>query len=557
MLTQSQLIDKYFCNYLYVLWKFLGLPKPTRIQYEIAEYLQYGPHFKMIQGFRGVAKSYITSAYVTWILRQDQDYKFTVVSASKSKADEFSAFTKRIINEFDLLKHLRGGLRDSLVAFDVAGAKPSQSPSVKSVGIFGQLTGSRANEVIADDIEIPSNSATQQMREKLKNATGEFSNLILPGGKITYLGTPQSEESVYNSLPERGFDIRIWPIRYPSLEKLNVYKGYLAPSILEKVQTDPSCIGKPTEPTRFDELELVKKEADQGRSMFLLQNMLDTSLSDAEKYPLKLSDLITMPLNTEKAPISVTYASSPEYVIQDLPNIGFTGDRWYRPMHFDQEWIPYEGSLMYIDPSGRGSNETAFVVLKQLHGYLFLTDLGGFKDGYSEATLIQLAKKAKENNVNLVLIEPNFGDGMFTALFKPILNRYHQCRCEEDERASIQKERRIIDTLEPLLNKHRLIVDLGVVRRDLNEALKEGKDNLLYSLFYQLTHITKDRGSLKEDDKLDALAGACRYWVNSMSRDEQEAAEAYRERVLEDELRNFIDHALGRNKYEPRRLSWM
>lgn len=556
MTTQSQLIDKDFRNYLFLVWKFLGLPAPTPIQYEIAEFLQYGPIRKMLGAFRGAAKSYGTAAYVTWVLRRDPDYKFTIVSASKSKADEFSTFTKRLINEFDLLKHLRGGLRDSLIAFDVAGAKPSQSPSVKSVGIFGQLTGSRANEVIADDIEIPGNSATQEMREKLIKATAEFDSLILPGGKITYLGTPQSEESIYNKLPEKGYELRIWPVKYPAQDEIPIYKGFLAPSILEKVEKDPSQAGNSVEPTRFTQLDLLEREASMGKSSFKLQFMLDTSLSDAEKYPLKLSDLIVMPLSTDKAPISVSYASSPEHQIKDLHNIGFTGDRWYRPMFVDKEWIPYEGSLMYIDSSGRGADETAFVVVKQLHGTLYLVDAGGLKEGYTDLTLNLLAKKAKEHNVNMVLLEPNFGDGMFTSLFKPVLHRYHQCRCEEDERAIIQKERRIIDTLEPLLNKHKLIVDLNLVQKDLKDALSDEK-KLSYSLFYQLTHITKDRGSLKHDDRLDALAGACRYWVDAMARDEQIAIEDYKDRILEQELEGFLDHVIGRDRFEPKRSSWM
>jgi hypothetical protein len=212
---------------------------------------------------------------------------------------------------------------------------------------------------------------------------------------------------------------------------------------------------------------------------------------------------------------------------------------------------------MYIDPSGRGTDQTAYVIVKQLHGTLYLLDAGGLHDGYTEMTLTALAKKAQEYKVNMVLIEPNFGDGMFTSLFKPVLNKYHPCRCEEDERANVQKERRIIDTLEPLLNKHKLVVDLGLVQRDLKEATSDEK-NLPYSLFYQLTRLTKDRGSLSHDDKIDALAGACRYWVNSMSRDEQRAADEYKDRILQQELENFMDHALGRDRFiGQRKTSWI
>ena len=56
--------------------------------------------------------------------------------------------------------------RWSRISFDVL-CSPHQAPSVKSVGITGQLTGSRADLMILDDVEVPGNSMTELMREKL------------------------------------------------------------------------------------------------------------------------------------------------------------------------------------------------------------------------------------------------------------------------------------------------------------------------------------------------------------------------------------------------------
>lgn len=191
------------------------------------------------------------------------------------------------------------------------------------------------------------------------------------------------------------------------------------------------------------------------------------------------------------------------------------------------------------------SDETTFAVVKQLHGFLYVTAMGGLKGGYDDATLTSLAKIAREQKVNGILIESNFGDGMFTKLFQPILNRYWPCGIEE-VRHHTQKELRIIDTLEPVMMRHRLIVDYDVVKRDLQEALGDN-DRLQYSLFYQMTRITKDRGALKFDDRLDVLAMAVRYWVDSMARDERLAEEDYRENLLNQELKVFMDHVLGGN----------
>lgn len=545
-----------FRNFLYIVWDYLwtagaitaAKPDPTPVQYDIAHYLQHGPRRKVIEAFRGVGKSWITSAYVCWRLLNDPNLNFLVVSASKDRSDQFTIFTKRLISELPVLHHLkpRDGQRDSNIAFDVGPAGVSHSPSVKSVGITGQLTGSRADEIIADDVESLNNSLTQFQRDQLSGRIKEFDAIVKPGGRITYLGTPQTEMSIYNQLGDRGYEIRIWPARIP--KDADKYQGRLAPYITALIEKG-APVNQPTDAGRFTTEDLMEREASYGRSGFALQFMLDTSLSDQDKYPLKLSDMIVMPLDPQMAPVKLVWNSSPEYSVSDVPTVGLSGDRFYRPMWMASEMADYTGSVMYIDPSGRGSDETGYAVVKMLHGWLFLVDAGGFTGGYSEETLKKLAVVAKLNNVNLVLTEPNFGDGMFTELFKPVLQKIHRCRLEEADRVSNQKERRIIDTLEPVLNQHRLVVSKELIRKDYESAPQPQ-----YSLFYQLTRITKDKGALRNDDRLDALEGAVRYWVNHMAKDTEKAHEEYREQLLEKELKKFMESVLGRN---PGGDTWM
>jgi len=551
--SQLDLLKGDFKNFLYYVWKFLGLPEPTPVQYALADYLQYGPKRKMLEAFRGIGKSWITSAYVLWRLLKNPQLKFLVVSASKARSDDFTAFTKRLIHDMPLLHHLKAkeGQRDTMIAFDVGPAIPAHAPSVKSVGIFGQLTGSRADEIIADDVEVAQNSQTEDAREKLSKATTEFEAILVPkpDASITYLGTPQSEESIYNKLTGRGYSVRIWPARYPDLNKVDIYKGNLAPDLVENLEKGLYQPNDPVDPKRFNALDLMEREAAYGRSGFALQFMLDTTLSDQEKYPLKTSDIIVMPLNPDKAPVSIQYGAGPELQIREFPNLGFTGDRWHRPRFVDEKWTRYEGSVMFVDPSGRGSDETGYAVVKQLHGTLYLTAIGGLKGGYEDSTLMSLATVAKDQKVNLIVIESNFGDGMFEKLFSPILSRIHP-KCGIDEvRHSTQKERRIIDTLEPVLNRHKLVVDSEIVRQDILLA----NDNPKYSLFYQLTRITKDRGSLRHDDRLEALYGAVNYWVESMSRDDVKAQKDHESKLMDEELKTFMNHLI---KGRPKGIKW-
>ena len=517
-------------------WKHLNLPSPTPVQFDIADYLQNAPRRAVIQAFRGIGKSWICSAFVCWNLLRNPDLKFLVVSASKTRADDFSTFTKRLITEMDILKHLtpRSDQRGSNVSFDVAPAKAAHSPSVKSVGITGQLTGSRADFIISDDCESLNNSLTQSMRDKLTDNVKEFEAVLSPKGKIMFLGTPQSDMSVYNDLPARGYETRIWTARMPENTKLSRYEQKLAPYIIDNEFKELD----PIDPERFNDLELKEREASYGRSGFALQFMLDTTLSDKERYPLKLSDLVVMDINNDIAPVKLAWAGSPEYICEDLPSVGFTGDKYYKPMFKSEDFGDYKGSVMSIDPAGRGQDELAIAIVKQLGGNLFVQECTGLSGGYTESNLTKIATMARDAKVNMIIVESNFGDGMFTQLLKPVVQRYYPVTIEEVNHTK-QKELRIIDTLEPVMNQHRLVVSPQLIRKDFDT-----KDPN-YQLFYQLTRITKDRGSLRNDDRLDALSIAVAYWVEQMAVDSETQLSSHREDLLKKDLERFLEGTFG------------
>lgn len=410
-----QLPDKLydFRYFLIYVWRILGLPDPTARQLEIAGYLQHGPRRKVIEAFRGVGKSWITSAYVVWRLAMNPQLKFLVVSASKNRADNFTTFTRRLLTEIDVLRWLipKDNQRDATIQFDVGPAAPDHSPSVKSVGITGQLTGTRADEIISDDAETPGNSLTQTQRERLATLVKEYEAIVKPGGSITYLGTPQCEQSLYNLLPERGYAIRIWPARYPDDEQVASYGDRLSPVILQELAQKKAQAGDPTDPRRFGHDDLLERELSYGRAGFNLQFMLDTRLSDANKYPLKLRDLVVMDADINfKAPENLTWGASPELEHANLPCVGLNGDRYYRPQKLADTWLDYTGSIMAIDPSGRGSDETSYAVAKMLNGFIFVPDAGGLSGGYSQETLETLCRIAKDSKVNKIIIESNFGE---------------------------------------------------------------------------------------------------------------------------------------------------
>lgn len=583
-MSDHQVVLGDFKACVYLIWKHLGLrPRPeldvgpTEIQYDIADYLQGGPRRRMVKGFRGVAKSWEAAALTLWWLKRDPNERILVVSAAKDRADAFTYFTKKLIEEIPFFHDLRPqkGQRDSQVQFDVGPSDAAHAPSVKSIGITGQLQGPRATKIIADDVSTLKNSMTQTMREHIGELIKEFDSIITPGGEIVFLGTDQIEQSLYHELPSRGYDVRIWPARYPKPEMVENYEktgAKLGKLVSDRLEENPELAyanggrGAPTDPDRFNDLDLMEREASYGRSGFSLQFMLDTTVSDANRYPLKVSDLVVMPINELQAPVNVVWANGPEQLMLDADSPGLAGDRFYRPMHTSPEWDDYTGSMMFIDPSGRGKDETAYAVIKHLRGKLFLMESGGFRGGYDMTTLVDLARAAKRHQVNLIQTEPNYGGGMFTELFKPVLQEPnpeydwpgYQCAVEDADWASGQKELRIIDTVEPVMNQHRLVVSPAVIQADARTEEPE------YRLFYQMTRLSRERGSLGHDDRIEAVFGAIKYWVESMAVRQQSALDDYKERKLDEYLRKFKENVNTRGHLrmqmgtaQPQQQTWV
>lgn len=543
-----QKIRSDFKVFVYYIHQHLGLPDPTPVQLNMTDYLQHGPKRSIIQAFRGVGKSHLTAGYVVWRLLKDPETKILVVSASKERADAFSTFCQRLIWELEGLEYLkpRSEQRQSKISFDVGPSTASQSPSVKSVGITSQITGSRADLIVADDIEVLNNSGTQQMRDKLAETIKEFDAVLkpLPTSRVVFLGTPQTEDSLYAKLPERGYECRIWPARMPKEEEIDKYGESLAPFI-KGLDLAPSA---PTDPLRFQEEDLLEREASYGKAGFAMQFMLSTQLSDMERFPLKVRDLIVMSVDNEQGPLRLTWGPLEDRALNDLPNAAMRGDRMYPPMNVGDVVTDFSGCVMSIDPSGRGADETGYAVVKMLNGFLYVVACGGLSGGYDDTTLTELSHIAKKFKVNEIVVESNFGDGMFIKLLQPVISKIHPVLIEE-VRHSKQKERRIIDTLEPVMMRHKLVIDPKVIEEDFRTAQKyEQAVRFHKMLIYQMTRITTDKGSLKHDDRLDALSMAVGYYVEQMNRDEVAGESAHKQDLLDKELEKFIDNVDNPNK---------
>lgn len=525
----------------------------TDIQYDIGETLQYGPRYLMIQAQRGQAKTTITAAFGLWTLIFNPSARVLIVSAGGKAASDTATLMIRLIQNMPILKCLRPdvslGDRTSVEGFDVHRdlKGTDKSASVACVGVTGTITGKRADLLIADDIESSNNSQSQTMRAVLLQRTREFSSLCTDG-RIIYLGTPQSIDSVYNTLPSRNFKVFIWPGRYPTPDQLSNYGDKLAPLIEQRILNNPSLQtggggagdqGQPTDP-RLDEQTQQDKESDQGTANYQLQYMLNTTLSDKDRYPLKTAQLVTIKDPGKMFPMQVS-RDPRENHYRDFSVNDFT----FRMAGalLGNEFAPLQSKIMYIDPAGGGANgdETAYAVVGFLNGNIFVIDCSGFKGGYGVAEMEQLSELAKFHQVNEVVIEKNYGNGAFMNTFVPICTAIYKCSIRDDTVRG-QKEKRIAGILGPMIGRGSVVMLEEVVEKDQTTTVKYAiKDRETYSLFFQLSRMTLDSGSLIHDDRLDALASACNVYVQAIAIDQNKVINKQKEL----EYKKWVDNPLG------------
>lgn len=539
-----------FANFLAEVWAHLGLPEPDPIQVEIANTLQYGPKRICIEAYRGAGKTWITGGFAAHTLLLDPQKKVLVVSASQTYGDKIAHFIKQLVDTMPILTFLRPsiGQRISAIAFDVGPAGPNPVPSVSSVGIGGQMTGNRSDLIISDDVEVPKNSFTHLLREKLVEQTKEYAALLTPkaDSRIVYLGTPQTEDTIYQRLPDRGYQIVVWPAEVPEFP--DKYVGRLAPSIQDMIANGVPA-GTPTEPRRFGTFELLTKRAEMGSTTYAMQMLLDPTPADADRFPLKTGDCLVNDIGgMEDAPIRQVWSRDRDYVVENLHSGGLEGDAWRKPAIASAERARFTGTVMAIDPSGKGRDETGYAIVRYCQGLLYLVASGGFTDGTDQKTLQALAYLAVKHRVTHVACEPNWGGGMFGQLLRPVLAKACELLSATDPDAIVpaideefrwstgQKEVRILRTLEPLIQSHKLIVDRTVIEQDLKVQAERQR----FSLFYQMTRLTMDKGALAHDDRIEALGMACEWHTAKMARDQEKQVERHRERLIDTEIQHFL-----------------
>lgn len=267
------------------------------IHFEIIRFLEalneWENNTAVLQAFRNAAKSSIVASFIVWLLVNDPSLLIVVLSADDATAQKTISDCQKIINIHPMASHLKD---DENVwtarGFRVVGATSGRNLSCSARGIFSNVTGHRADMVICDDVEVPKNAATEELRDKLRARISESFHLLNPNGKRLFVGTPHSWDSIYPETIDKGAsslripllnDIRgefpnftgisAWPERWTEKEvkakqlacktKAEFLSQYqLIPVNVDETTLDPSLII-----IYKDEIRYV--EANRTRSIFL------------------------------------------------------------------------------------------------------------------------------------------------------------------------------------------------------------------------------------------------------------------------------------------------
>ena len=516
MKPSKEVLDD-FRNHVFFCMKYLGLGEPTPMQYDIARELQSGPNDFILAAGRGTGKSTLTAMFASWYMLVNPDKTVLVMSATQQKAIEFVSQTRKILNVVPYCKHMvpNEHTKDSALGFNHnVRTTFTQDMSCTARGCTSQITGLHSDLIICDDVEISTNTQTAEARESLLHKLTELESVRNKGSRVLFLGTPHSSESIYTVL-KQAYPLVKYPAMMPD-KSLPGESEHVAEWIWE-LNIDA---GESTQPLRFDREMLLERKAKIGPKAFALQYMLDTTLADTDRYPLKLQDLIVFDVDTDSVPEKVVWQG--QNTNKKMPSFGMSGDVIMEPMYLSSDYIPIQHRHMVIDPSGRGADETAVCVASTAGAMIYIHELTGWDGGYTDVVLNKIAKMCLEYNIKLIRIESNFGDGLFSKVITPVLMETCGRVGIEEFRVTGRKEARMLDVLEPVIAQHRLVWDRRVAKDEKNQM--------------QLTRLADERGCLKHDDRVDALASAVDYYKDLMAVSTDKMVEDNKQKAWEDEI---------------------
>lgn len=415
----------------------------------------------LLLAFRNAGKSTLVGLFCAWLLRADPSLRIMVLAADLALARKMVRNVKRIIErhpDCDDMKPVRADQWAS-EQFTVNRDTEHRDPSMLAKGIGANVTGSRADVVICDDVEVPRTSDTVGKREELRERLGEIDYVLVPGGVQLYIGTPHHYYSIYAAGPR------------PELEEDHAFLDGFARLELPLIGQDGSSVW----PERFpaDRIETIRRRT--GARKFASQMLLQpTDIAEGRLDP----DLL-VPYDAE-----IQHREAQGTPVREIMGRELRSARCW--------WDPAFGA-----PGTGDANVIACLFQDAdggywLHDVLYMTHEPGLTGEIDEVT--QLCRKAagfaKRHDLPQVIVETN-GLGKFlpARLGQELAAVGATCRAE-GRVSSRAKDLRILEAIETPLKARAIRAHARVLASPLITEMREWKP-----------------GGRGRDDGLDALAG--------------------------------------------------
>ncbi len=445
-----------------VLWNQQQNMTTPQLHLKMAQWLEEawmrGDKRLLLMAFRSAGKSTLVGLFCAWLIYRDPNLRILVLAADFTLAKKMVRNVKRIIERHPLTKNMKPARLDQWASdrFTVKRGRESRDPSMMAKGVSSNITGSRADIVICDDVEVPNTCDSAQKREDLRLRLGEISYVLVNGGTQLYVGTPHHYYSIYADIPREEIG--------EELVFLDGFKRLSLPIFDED--------GQSIWPEKYSVKDIEQIKRDTGANKFESQMMLRAvNIMDGRLDP----DLLQF------------YDGDLVYV-KELGEL-YIGNQ--KMVSASCWWDPAFGSA-------KGDNSVFAIVFTDMGGNFYLQHLEYIKIDENDQTdeAMQqcriVAKLAKEFYLPALVVEIN-GIGRFLPnILRNVLDKANSpCRVREIS-STRSKDVRILESFDVVLAAKRLFVHEDVRKTPFVMEMREWRP-------------AKSRG---HDDGLDAVAGA-------------------------------------------------
>ncbi len=445
-----------------VLWnQRMNLTTP-QIHLKMADWLEWnwskGNTRLLLMAFRSAGKSTIVGLFAAWLLYRQADLRILVLAADFSLAKKMVRNVKRIIERHPLTTKLKPEKAEQWASdrFTVKRMFESRDPSMMAKGITSNITGSRADIVICDDVEVPNTCDSAEKRRELRERLGEMEYVLVPGGMQLYVGTPHNYHTIYADEPRK--ELGEEKPFLPGFERMKL-------PVLDKH-------GESAWIERYSEDDIARMKRSAGPNKFASQMMLEpVNIAEGRLNP-KLLQVYDHELDYTKE-------------LQTL----FIGQT--KLVSASAFWDPAFGSA-------KGDNSVMAVLFADAEGSFYLHHIAYIENEQSsevdEATqqCMRVAQIAKTHYLPSMSVEIN-GIGKFlpNILRNELSKAKAPCRVQEISQTR-NKDLRILEAFDAVLAAKRLYVHRSVLQTPFMTEMQEWRPG----------------SSKSPDDGLDAVAGA-------------------------------------------------